>query len=155
MAGTNSGFNATLVRDKLHFAMQMGMPNTVADRPTFRWIVQPEFAPNPVSPSGDPYSWTETENPTGPQPITDLQVLCAVQYGTDAPEGTVAGFEQALHATITILDVDYALLIKHGGRPPDQILIAQDIYNMDYIEPEVGLFNMDVYTLHATAQDQP
>jgi hypothetical protein len=154
MAGSNSGFNASVVRDKLHFAMQMGLPNVPSHQPTFRWVVQPEFAPNPVSPSGDPYSWTEAENPLGPQPITDLQVLCAVQYGTDAPEGTPAGFEQALHVTITILDTEWAILMAHAGRAPDQVLIAQDVYLMDYVEPEVGLFNMDVYTLHATAQDQ-
>lgn len=154
MAGSNSGFNANTVRDKLHFAMQMGLANTTAHQPTFQWTVEPSFAPNPVSPSGDPYSWTEAENPLGPQPITDLQVLCAVAYDHDVAEGTPAGFEQALHVTITVLDTEWATLIAHGGRPPDKILLSENIYLMDYIEPEVGLFNMDVYTLHATAQDQ-
>ena len=56
--------------------------------------------------------------------------------------------------TITLLDTEYAKLIANGGRLPDEVIISGDTYVMDYIEPEVGLLNMDVYTMYATAQEQ-
>ena len=149
MAGTDptGSFNAATVRTELEAAMVMGLPNNPIDRPTFRWLTPNDITPG--SPSGNPYDWSTG---TAPTEITDLQVNCAVQYGGDTEDGTVAGVEEAVRAVLTILDTDMATLLAHGGRMPDQVLLAQSIYNMDYFNQE-ALFDMDVYILYCTSLD--
>lgn len=149
MAGSDptGSFNATIVRAQLEQAMVMGLPNEPINQPTFRWLTPNDITPG--SPSGNPYDWSSGTPPTE---ISDLQVNCAVQYGGDSEEGTVAGVEEAVRAQITVLDTDMATLLAHGGRMPDQVLLAQSVYNMDYFIQE-ALFNMDVYILYCTALD--
>jgi hypothetical protein len=155
MAGTDpsGGFQSATFRTDIEFAMQMGQVNEIQNAPTFRWLVNPSFSPNPTDPTGWPWSLNAPINPAGPAQISDLQVLCAVQFGSDAEEGTVAGVEEAVRAQITLLDSQQKLLIAHGGRMPDQVLLAGAIYNMNYILQQ-ALFDVDVYILYATAVDQ-
>jgi hypothetical protein len=156
MAGADptGAFNATVFRTNIHNAMEMGLLGTVVDRPTFRWVVESTYAPYPTDPAGDPLDWSEPASVSGPSQITDMQVLCAVSYLGDNEEGTVAGLENAVKVSIVVLDTEKALLFAHAGRWPDQVLLAQAIYNVDYVAPSTGLFDVDVFTINATAVDQ-
>ncbi len=155
MAGADptGSFNASTFRTNIEFAMTMGLVNEPNLQPTFRWIVQPSFNPNPTDPAGIPWNLTAPVNESGPAQISDMQVLCAVEFGSDAQEGTVAGLEESVKATITMLDTQQKLLVAHGGRMPDQVLLAGATYNMEYFI-EQALFDVDVYILYLSAEDQ-
>src|ERR1039457_4369337 len=142
MAGTNPKFNATSVRAALHLGMTMGQPNTPSDRATFQWKPQPVYAPKPAGPSGVPYDLNEL--PTSKTAIKDIQLLCAVEYGNAAQEGTPAGFEEALKATVTLMDTEYTQLLARGkGRLPDFILLGGALFNIDYTVGPYAVFDME------------
>jgi hypothetical protein len=131
-------------------AMAMGLPNAVQLRPTFHWVVDATYA------DADSSGWTYDlgATPISWNSITDKAVNCAVEYQGGTEMGTIAGFENAITIKLTLLDADYNLLIAHGGRPPDEVFIANATYTFDRIE-QTALFTVDVYTIYCTAVDQP
>lgn len=139
-------------RARITAVMLMALPNTQADRPTFRWKTKPTYAV--TDPAGHPYYWgaTPITNPT----ITDLQVVCAVDLSGSptSSTGTDAGEFTEITARITLLDTQYNQLLAHGGRPPDIILIGRSTYDVDYVPPNIALFDVDVWEILATSRDQ-
>jgi len=129
----------------------MALANTVADQPIFRWTVEPSYTV--ADPAGRPYFWGAT--PTGDVLISDLQVVCDVELSGSPTSsvGTDAGEFTELTARITLLDTQYQLLLAHGGRPPDVVIIGQSTYDVDYIPPNLALFDVDVWVIMATSRD--
>jgi hypothetical protein len=124
--------------------MQMGLSNTVALQPTFRWTKKSTY---PVQdPVNHPYDWTET--PTTTIAPADVQVPCAVEYQERSSEGTAAGAFDGTKAIITMLDTDYALIAGS-----DQVLLGGNVYDIDVVAPPVALFSVDIFTLYCTARD--
>ena len=151
MAGNDptGSFNAATFRSAILGAMTMALPNTTMLQPTFRWIVKQSYSS--ADPAGRPYSWTATPGAT-PTLISDLQVPCAVQFGGGSNEGTEAGFETELDARVTLLDTQQAELIAHGGRMPDQVILADRTYNIEY-QTQEALFSVDIFVLYLSAVD--
>jgi hypothetical protein len=153
MAGSDAtgAFDDASFRTQIAAVMQMALPNNPADQPTFRWTVDPTY--QQADPAGRPYFWGAT--PVSDTPIADLQVICAVDLSGSptASTGTDAGEFTELTARITLLDTQYDQLLAHGGRPPDQVLLGGNTYEVDYIPMNVALFDVDVWEIMATSRD--
>jgi hypothetical protein len=154
MAGADptGAFVGSAFRAKISAVMSMAQANTPADRPTFRWKPRPTYTVS--DPAGHPYYWGAT--PLANNAVSDLQVLCAVDLSGSptSSTGTDAGEFTEITARITLLDTQYKQLLAHGGRPPDIILIGLSTYYVDYVAPNVALFDVDVWEILATSRDQ-
>lgn len=153
MAGTDptNSFLASDFRTNILAAMTMALPNTVADQPTFRWKTEGVY--DQADPAGNPYYWGAT--PVSVTVIPDLQVTCAVDISGSptSSTGTDAGEFTELTARITLLDTQYQALLANGGRLPDLVLIGQSTYQVDYMQPSIALYDVEVYTLFASSHD--
>lgn len=152
MAGTDSRFDASAFRDAIHFAMTMGLPNTTSERATFHWLPEPTF--HQPDASGNPFTWDSTPvtNPT----FVDVLVPVAVEFKVKAAGDTLAtriGEFDTPHVVITILDTDYPSLTQNS-RFADQVLLADATYNIEYVHPPIGLFDVTIYQLDAKAVDE-
>ena len=153
MAGSDptGAFQADTFRTNIRTVMTMATANTV-EPTTFRWVVPESYAV--ADPGGNPYDWTETPvSHTTPITISDLAVDCAVEFSGSSESTTEAGEIAQLTAVITMLDVDQQLLVAHGGRMPDQVLLKGLVYGIDYVPPPVALFTVDVWTIYCSSTD--
>jgi hypothetical protein len=143
--GSASGFNASDFRSAIRFAMTMGAPVNPAEQVTFIIAGQATYAG--ADPAGDPYDWTTA--PTTTVVAQAIHVLAAVTFGSEPPvEGTAVGVFDASRISLTVLDEDYAPV-----RNADEVIVGGVHY---IIDPPgavpVGLFDVTVYTIHATAR---
>lgn len=146
MAGTNPEFDADAFRDGILFAMEMGLPVEVEDRPTFHFPPTTTHATGhgtglPFDPSVD-YAADE------PAPV---QVDCAVAFfgGTGGGEATALGHLASTRVEITLLSDEYEQ-VKGAYR----VDIGGDVYRYQFTEPPVGLFNVGVYVMHFIAENE-
>lgn len=145
MAGTDSRFDAAAFRTAIKFAMRMGLPNAIPDRATFRWSPQRTFAIE--DPAHNPYDWGDA--PATEVTHVDVRVDVAVEMLGGAAEETSVGQINNQKAQITILDEDYTLV--EGA---DIVLLGTNTYQVDFVSPPLGLFEVTVYTLSITAVDE-
>jgi hypothetical protein len=142
-----SGFNPDEVRAGLRLAMQVGLPVTPVDQPTFYFeqTVTTDGA-HKVDSGGTPY--LPTYRPTvvqGP----GIKVPCAVEY-VDG-EGKIIAFGTIVPARVklTFLDQDYAKVkgfwfVAIGG--------TKYFYKRD--EPPLGLVSVGIHIVHCMAEDE-
>lgn len=153
MAGTDQDFNAAEFRDAIHLAMRMGLPEETDQRITFRWSSERTYAR--ADPAGHTYDFTQA--PTATVTVADLQVDCAWEF-VARPAGsdeTVLGQFDESRIVVTLLDEEYDEVLDHGdGTLPDQIVAGLNVYNVDFETPPVGLFDVTVHQLYATARDE-
>lgn len=151
MAGTNPSFDPAAFRDAIRFAMTMGTPNSTNDVATFRWNVLRTYGVQDSA--GNPFDWTETATTTN-DPL-DVQVPVAIQFvsGVGTTTDTSMGQFDASRIVVTVLDEDYALLTQ-DGRFADLIVSGETTYKINFVEPPVGLFGVDVWSIHAQAEDE-
>lgn len=148
MAGTNSNFNSTKFRDAITFAMNMGLPPRTADRATFHWKPAPTFAK--ADPRGIPYNFTQPALTTGVK--EDIQIPVAVQFTsrlirkTVMPAGEINDNE---HLIVVVLDTYFDQVAD-----ADQIILGGNLYNIDFIAPPEGLFDVEVYQFFCTSVDE-
>ncbi len=151
MAGTDSRFDASAFRDAIHFAMTMGLPNTVNERATFKWKVEREFSKHDAK--GSPWDWGDT--PSTEETLPDVQIPVAVELlskGGDTLDTHFGEFDVA-RAIISVLDEDFVELTQNG-RFADQVEMADALYDIQFVAPPVGLFEVTVYSIHAQAVDE-
>lgn len=149
MAGSDPRFDADAFRTNIRFAMTMGLPNTVAERATFRWTVVRTFAKDDAA--GNPYNWESTATTTVANP--DVQVECAVEFGNGGTDNTNVGTFDAGLVTITVLDEEFALLTV-GNVMADKVLLGGNTYDIDFVGPPLGLFDVTVYQIYCKAPDE-
>lgn len=146
------GFDASEFRSAIKFAMRMGTPNPEDNRATFRWDVEKTYAV--ADANNNPYSWEAA--PESETVYEDVQADVAVEFVTRSTlsgGNPIAEFDTP-RAVLTILDVDWAIVIDDGNRPaPDKVLLGGNTYNMDFVAPDIGLFDVNVYQLHCSAVD--
>jgi hypothetical protein len=146
MAGSNASFDAQLFRDQIRATMTMGLPEDTAERATFRWNVEKEFAKEDAS--GHPFDWTST--PTTTVTHADVQVPVAVEFArTSDVAGTAIGNFDMSRVVLTLLDVDHVQVAT-----ADEVLLGGNIYDVDFVEPPIGLFTVTVYRWHIRARDE-
>ncbi len=146
MAGSNASFDPGEFRTAIRATMLMGMPESTAERATFRWNVEKEFAKEDAG--GQPFDWTST--PTTTVTKVDVQVPVAVEFSrtTDVAGNAIGNFDMS-RAVLTLLDVDQELV--EGA---DEVVLGGNTYDVEFLEPPVGLFSVTVYRWHIRARDE-
>lgn len=146
MAGNDTGFDAAGFREGIRFAMTMGMPASTAEQGTFRWKRSATFAADDIA--GDPYDWGAT--PTTSSQHADTIVPIAVEASAETLGGTEGpGRFNTPKVVITILDEDYAQIVGAV-----EVEFAGNVYDIDFVSPPMGLFDVTIYQVHATARDE-
>lgn len=151
MAGSNDDFDASAFREAIQFAMNMGLPSDTSERATFRWRTERSF--DKADSGGDPFSWDSS--PTSETSRSDVQLACAVEYVSriSASEDTNIGPFDPSRVVITLLDEQYDTLTQYGDFP-DVVLLGGNEYEIKFVGPPVGLFEVTVYQVHAQARDE-
>ena len=159
MAETNdprqAAFSSARFRDAIKFAMKMGTPNPTPNRGTFRWNDVKTY--DVADGGGNPYDFTKVPLTTESWP--DVQVDMAVEFisrSTLSGRTAIAEFDTP-RAVLTILDEDWDLVLDTEGTPrpmPDVVLLGGNVYNIDYVAPDIGLFDVNVYQIHCSAVDE-
>ena len=142
-----AGFNATAFRDAIRSTMEMGLPNTVAERATFRW--KPERSYAVQDQAENPYDWTDT--PVTEDVPADVQVAVAVEFEAH-PAGSVdtaLGQFDTSRAIITVLDTEYASIVG-----ANEVLLGENTYTVQFVAPPVGLFDVTIYRIYVEAVDE-
>lgn len=147
MAGTQQGFDAAGFRDAIRFAMNMGLPETESERATFRWNPARTFTTD--DPAGLPYDWTDT--PATETVHADVQVPVAIEFGAQAAAGTdtPVGQIDTSRAVLTVLDEDYQQIVG-----ANEVVLGGNTYDIDFVAPPLGLFEVTVYQIYASARDE-
>lgn len=145
-----SNFDAAAIRQKLTDVMNMGLPEDVGERATFRW--KTEYQNTITAPSGKAYDFTAT--PVATDAPADVQIPVAVEFLPSPPTsrfavGTPMGEFDNARAVITILDTYYPQVAT-----ADQVLLGDNIYNVEFWAPPIGLFDLTVYQVYLSAQDE-
>lgn len=151
MAGTDSRFDASAFRDAIHFAMNMGLPQDTDLRATFKWNTDETFI-NPDS-SGSPFDLTESA--ASSVSFSDVQIPVAVEFlskGGDTQDTRIGEFDVS-RIIITILDDDFTELTQSGVFA-NQVQLDEALYDIQFVAPPVGLFEVTVYQLHCQAVDE-
>lgn len=146
MAGSDPRFPRQKVRDGLLFAMQMGAPNNVNERVTFKWVTAREFSSQ--DPAGRPYAWNAT--PVSEESHADVQVDCAVEFES-RPAGsrdTPFGQFDTSRAIVTMMGEEYELI-----KDSDYVVIRGSDYDWSFPGPTLGLFDIDVIQIYCEARD--
>lgn len=151
-----AGFDGAEFRDAIKFAMKMGTPNPTPNRATFQWDVERTY--DIEDPNGNPYSWDKV--PVSELVYSDIQVDVAVEFvsrSTLSGLTPIAEFDTP-RAVLTVLDEDWALVLETDTatpRPaPDRVLLGTNTYNLDYIAPDIALFDVNVYQVYCSAIDE-
>lgn len=141
-----AGFSADLFRSGIRNAMMMGLPQNSEERVTFRWTVKRTYGV--ADSSGMPFNFSDA--PATEETKADVQVPAAVEFvGSTTDSGTSIGAFQTPRAVITVLDVDYPQV--EGA---DQVVLGGNTYQIDYVAPPLGLFDVSIYQIHCQAKDE-
>lgn len=147
MAGSNPAFNPNEFRTNIINTMNMGLPTDTSLRPTFRWRTERTYSV--ADPGGNPYDFTAPATSTTAH--ADVQIPCAVQFVSTRTndEGTVFGVFNSPRVILTVLDTHF----------PDvdgatEVVLGGNTYQIEYVEPPIGLFEVTVYQIHAQAKDE-
>lgn len=146
MAGSNPTFNAEEFRANIRATMLMGMPESTAERATFRWKPNKTFIKQDSG--GSPFDWTST--PVTDVEHPDVQVPVALEFmRTTDIAGTALGNFDMGRVTLTLLDVDNEQVVG-----ADEVLLGGNTYDVLFVEPPIGLFSVAVYRWHLKARDE-
>lgn len=145
--GFGAEFNADEFRSAIRATMTMGLPNKVEERATFRWIVRKDWAQEDSG--GVPFDLTST--PTRVEEHPDVQIPIAWAFSARPAQSvsTEMGEFDLGRVEMTILDVDYELV-----RGAELVVLGGNIYEIAFVAPPVGLFDVTVYTVYANARDE-
>lgn len=147
MAGTDSRFNSDRFKEAIHFAMQMAAPTQSAEGVIFRWETAKTFTQ--ADPAGRPYSWAQA--PASTTAHADVQIDCVVEFAA-RPAGsrdTPLGQFDTSRAIITVLDDDFPSI-----QGADLAIINGNTYEIQFVAPAIGLFDVTLYQLHLEARDE-
>jgi len=143
-----ASFDGATFRDAIRFAMNMGLPNNVSERATFMWESVSTY--DIADPVGNPYDYNAV--PTHTTHHADTQVPVAVQFIQRGGQGEVStpfGEIDATHVILTVLDEDYQLIYT-----AQKVKLGGDVYKINFVAPPEGLFDVTVYNVYATAEDE-
>jgi hypothetical protein len=146
--GISSGFSANDFRTAIKFAMTMGAPPDPTQQVTFLIPVEQEFTRQ--DPAGDPYDWTSTPTVTAQAQTVQVPVAATFTAATTL-QGEPVGVFAADRVTLTVLDDDWAQVTAVGDA--DEFTLGGVHYIIEPPGPvPVGLFDVTVYTITATAR---
>ena len=142
-----ASFDSTEFRDAIKFAMNMGLPDDETERATFRWTTERTFAT--ADSGGSPFDIHAT--PVTEVERADVLIDVAVEYGSVRGQdaGTSVGEFTSSRAVITVLDEDYVSIVG-----ADMVLLGGDTYDIKFVRPPIGLFDVTIYQLDCEARDE-
>lgn len=147
MAGpTPSGFDRAAVLAGLRTAMAFGAPSNLADRATFFMPRQGTSVPAPVDDLNVPF---DPQLRPAYDPAVRRTVDCAVEYIDAVGKLENFGIIAPSRIKITLLDPDYQQV-----KGFEYVVIAGQKYLYRKTEPPVALGTLDVWTVHAQAEDE-
>lgn len=140
-----AGFDRTKILAGLHTAMEFGEPSRTSDKATFYLV---------TSSTDVDVERDEDEIPFDPGAIRTTKpvakvVPCAIEYVDRADQAESFGVFQTSRIKITLLDPDYQQV--KGFK---YVIVAGDKYMYRLTEPPVALGSIDVWTVHAIAEDE-
>ncbi len=147
MAGSHPAFDPAAFRSAIKDVMNMGLPSATEDRATFRWSAQKTFSKSDSA--GAPLDFTVA--PVSTVTHADVQVPVAWEFQnrlTDSASNSVGQFDESM-VKLTLLDEHFALI-----QGADIVLLGQNEYVIQFVEPPQGLFEVTIYTIHAQARDE-
>lgn len=151
MAGTDSRFNAAKVRKNIKFAMSMGAPEDTEERITFRWLPDKQYT-NTDS-GGNPYSWTTPPNAQQTRPDQQVDASWEFVSRVSAERDTILGRFTPSRVVVTLLDEDYDKVFDDEDNPPNLMVINDIDYEISFVAPPQGLFEVTVYEIYGQAID--
>lgn len=140
------GFDADLVRSALTSAMEMGMATLPEDQATFFWKEVGSYE------HGGKVPYDLTASPVSIVQAAKTAVIpVAVEFIPRATgvEGTPLGDIQSPRAVLTVLDVHYPTVEGADG-----VEFSGAKYDVDFVAPVIGLFDMTVYQIYVSAVDE-
>jgi hypothetical protein len=145
MAGSNPGFNAAEFREAIHFAMAMGAAIDTDEQVTFHFASTLVYAGS-ADGAEVPFDPAATVVTTTPDP---MRVDCAVEYFDAENQPTNFGLLAPSRLAVTLLDVDYEQV-----KEAQYVVAHGDRYDYRRTEPPSGLFDVGLYTMHFTSQNE-
>lgn len=148
MAGVSVDFDATGFRDAIRATMMMGFSTSTPEWPTFYFNPSGYTYPagTTLDETGRPYDLSVMATPTV---LSSLTVPCAIEWGSgktvDYKIEAVGDFQNG-DMVLTLLDVDYTLV-----KTADYVMMGTQRYEIRFLEPQIGLFDVSVYRMHCRA----
>lgn len=145
MAGRNAGFNPNEFRNAIRFVYDMAAPPISDEQVVF-------FGESTLVYTG---SADDDDIPFDPnstvvrQPAPGIRVPCGVEYFDNEGQPIVFGTVTPSRVAVTLLDEDY-LQVKNST----YIVLGGDRYLYRRTEPPSGLFDVGLYTMHFTAENE-
>lgn len=129
----------------LRQAMGFGEPTRVEDKATF---VSFQDLPGNVATDDDGVPWDVNVRRTR-TPSATVQVSCAVEWVDAADSRGTYGAIDPTGVKLTLLDPDYQKI-----KGFEYVVIGGDKYLHRKTEPPIALGSIDVWIVHATAEDE-
>jgi hypothetical protein len=128
--------------------MTMGLSNVSNEQPTF--VFNPTGYTYPpgtqLDENGKPYDLSVMATPTV---LASIQVPCAIEWGSgktvDYRIEPVGDFQDG-DMVLTLLDTDY-----NQVKAADYVMMGNQKYEIRFLEPQFGLFDVSVYRIHCRA----
>ena len=139
------GFDSTAFRDAIRQVYTMAATPVADDQVTFHFASQLVYNTN-VDADNRPFDVNATVTSTTPDPV---KVPCAVEYFDAENQPTNFGLMAPTKLRIALLDEDYAKV-----REAVFVTLGGDRYNYRRTEPPSGLFDVGIYTMHFTAENE-
>ena len=147
VSGFGTAFNSATFRTAIKNTMKMGSPTKTEEKVTFKWTTVTTYAK--ADSAGK--AWKKDAAVVSTVTHADVLVDCAVEFlaRTTLSSGTPVGHFDTPRVIITLLDVDFALV--DGA---DHVSLGGNDYKIDFVAPPVALFDVDVYSVYASAVDE-
>lgn len=145
MAGTNPDFPSEEFRSAIRFVYDMAAPPLEEEQVTFFGESTLVYTGS-VDDESIPFDPTHT---VVRQPAIGKTVACGVEYFDNEGQPVVFGTVTPSRIAITLLDEDYAEV-----KGSSYVVIAGEKYLYRRTEPPSGLFDVGLYTMHFTAENE-
>lgn len=137
------GFDEPAVIEGLRKAMGFGEPNDADAKVTFH------FSDRTPGTGTDDQGVPFAIDGTAPPPPDALSVPCAVEFRDAGGQAVTFGQMNPAEVVITMIDEDYQQIKGFA-----YLTAASDRYLYDFTEPVVALGPIDVWTIHAKAENE-
>jgi hypothetical protein len=129
----------------MRFVMQMAAPEQESERVTFRWTTDRNFGS--ADPTGQPYHWDDVALSVEEHP--DVQIDCIVEFKGQAGTTTTMGTFSNASVVLTVLDEDVSSI-----QGASRVLVSGTEYNIMYVAPAQGLFEVTLYQVFCQTPDE-
>lgn len=145
MAGSNSGFNSAAFRAGIQFVFTMAASPVAEEQVAFFFPSQLVYNKS-VDTEDVPFDPAATVTSI---PSVPVRVPCAVEYFDNEGNAGTFGVITPSRVAVTLLDEDYQKI-----KGAIYVVIGGDRYNYRRTEPPSGLFDVGLYVLHFTAENE-